>query len=253
MILLTLVFAATLARAEPTLAQHPGAQVPLELPFVDESGRPASLGALAGGKPTVLVLAYYSCPGLCAIVLNRLAETLLTLPLKLERDFRVLTISIDPADTPAQAAEKRALYLARSGSTARPAGWRFLTGTEPAIRALAASVGFRYSYSTGGQLEHPGAILVLTADGRISRYLPGTWYPTDELNRALVVAGEGRIGTPLERFLVYCSAGELIGGRFGEPVRWALRLGAIAMLLAMGGAWLGPGRRRGLQRSGFGA
>ena len=108
MITLAFLFAATQARAEPALMQHPGARVPYELSFRDESGRLSALGSLAGGKPTVLVLAYYSCPGLCAIVLNRLAETLLTLPLKLERDFRVLTVSIDPADTPAQAAEKRA-------------------------------------------------------------------------------------------------------------------------------------------------
>src|SRR5438874_1743974 len=152
-------------------------QVPLDLVLRDEAGAPARLGGYFGTKPVVLVLAYYQCPNLCTLVLTQLVETLRGLSFEPGKQFEIVTVSIDARETPALATAKKAKYLERYGRPGAATGWHFLTGEQGAIQRLAGSIGFRYAYDARlNQYAHPTGIVVLTPQGKISRYFYGIEY-----------------------------------------------------------------------------
>src|SRR5262245_25850469 len=126
--------------------QNLNAQVPLDLPFRDDSGRAVRLGDFLGKRPVILALVYYECPMLCTLVLNDLTRSLKPLAFDAGREFDVVAVSIDPKETPALAALKKRGYLRRYGRPGSEQGWHFLTGEETSIRRLAQVVGFRYDY-----------------------------------------------------------------------------------------------------------
>jgi len=128
------------------IEQKLGGRIPLDLVFRDEAGKPVRLGDLFASKPTIVNLVYYRCPMLCTEVLNGLVASLETLKLDVGKDFSVVTVSIDPRETPQLASEKKAVYLKRYGRAGDAEGWRFLTGDEASISRLADAVGFRYAY-----------------------------------------------------------------------------------------------------------
>ena len=179
------------ARPQPTLgAELPPAlrevrfdqrlndQVPLDLEFVDETGRPVQLGDYFGEKPVILVLAYFECPMLCTQVLNGLVRGMLDMPYTVGQEFNVVTVSFDPRETPTMAAAKRKTYLERYGRPGAAEGWHFLTGQQKDIAALTDAVGFHYTYDAQrGQFAHASGILLLTSDGKISRYFYDISYP----------------------------------------------------------------------------
>jgi protein SCO1/2 len=183
-----------------------GNKVPLDLPFVDWNGAPfAFRSAFDGKKPVVLALVYYNCPMLCGLVLSGMAKGMRENGLVLGKDFEAVTVSFDPAETPAQGAERRRGYLQSIGLPDAGRTWPFLVGTEQASRALADAVGFHYAKDAAtGQWAHLAAIFVLAPDGTVSRYLYGIEYPPKDLRLALVEAADGRVGTSLDRFLLTC-------------------------------------------------
>ncbi|MFO0984803.1 MAG: SCO family protein [Planctomycetota bacterium] len=145
------------------LDQHLDEQVPLHLEFRDEAGAPVTLERYFHDRPVVLALVYYECPMLCTLVLNGLTRALNTLSFTAGREFQVVVVSIDPRDTPARARDKHRQYVSAYGRAGAESGWHFLTGAEPAIAKLAASVGFRYRYdASSGQFAHASGIMVLT-------------------------------------------------------------------------------------------
>lgn len=214
--------------------QNPGAPVPQDLVFLDESGSEVRLGDFLGRRPVILSLAYYRCPMLCTLVLNGLASSMRGLGLEAGADFTVVTVSIDPRETPQLAEATRRSYLKEYGRPDALHAWRFLTGRQESIAALAAAAGFRYAWdATTEQYAHPSGIIVLTPDGRISRYLLGVEYAPRDLRLALVEASEGRIGTVVDRLLLLCYRYDPATGRYGAAALGLMRAGGVITMLAM--------------------
>ena len=230
-----------LPAAPPTILKKVGidqkldAQVPLELPFRDEAGRSIRLGDYFKGKPVILVLAYYECPMLCTEVLNGVAKTLRPISFDMGKEYEVVTVSINPKETPKLAAEKKANYVKRYGRPGTEGGWHFLTGDQASIDTLARAVGFNYVYDTNSaQYAHAGGIMVLTPAGRISRYFYGVEYAPDDVRLGLVEASEGKIGTMVDKVLLLCYHYDPTTGKYGVAIINAIRIVGIVVLLGLG-------------------
>jgi protein SCO1/2 len=227
--------------------QKLGDTIPLDLAFKDETGRDVKLRDYFGTKPVVLSLVYYRCPMLCTISLNGLAGALEVLSFVPGQEFNVLTVSFDPREGPVLAAAKKRAYMARYKRSGAEQGWHFLTGTQPSIDALTRAVGFRYVWDAPTkQFAHPAGVLVLTPQGRISRYLFGVEYSPKDLRLALVDSAGGRIGNPIDTLLLYCYTYDPKSGSYSASILNLVRLGAAATVLALGGFILtATVRRRG--------
>jgi protein SCO1/2 len=213
--------------------QRLGVQAPLDLAFRDETGQRVRLGDYFGAKPVVLALAYYQCPNLCTLTLTQLAETLRKLQFSAGDQFEVVTLSIDPRETPALAAAKQATYLQRYGRDG--AKWHFLTGDDAPIHALAGAIGFHYTYDESlGQYMHPTGIVVLTPAGRVARYFYGLDSTADDLRLGLVEASSGTIGSPIDQVLLLCYHYDPTTGKYSPLIQNALGVGAAATVLALG-------------------
>jgi protein SCO1/2 len=213
-------------------------EIPLNLAFRDEHGRPVELAQFFGSKPVILTLVYYNCPMLCTQVLNGLDRTLEVLPLEIGKDFNVVTVSIDPTDRPVVAEAKQAMYAGMYRRPGAQYGWHFLTGDEPQIKQLADSVGFRYAYDPDSkQYAHASAIMLLTPAGKISRYFYGVSYPERDLRLGLVEASQGKIGSPVDAVLLFCYHYDPHTGKYGLLISRVLQLGGILTVL-VGGIFL---------------
>ena len=216
--------------------QKLNSQVPLDLVFRDETGNEVRLGQYFGQKPVVLVLAYYNCPMLCTIVLNGVLHSVKELKYNIGREFEVVTVSFDPTEKPSLAAAKKAIYVALYARPNASAGWHFLTGDEPSIRQLTQAVGFRYNYDAQTkQYFHATGIMVLTPDGHLARYFYGIQYPSGNLRLGLVEASQGRIGSPVDQVLLYCSQYDPATGKYSVIVSHILKIAALATVLSLAG------------------
>ena len=214
--------------------QRIGESIPLDLVFRDERGASVRLADYFGRRPVVLVFAYYSCPMLCTLVVSGLTSALAVLSLQPGSDFEIVTVSFNPADTPASAAEKKASYLERYKKTGAAGAWHFLTGDPPSIERLTKAAGFRYAWDAETkQFAHPSGVIVLTPDGRLARYLFGIEYGPRDLRYAIVEASEGRVGNAADALLLYCYHYDPMTGRYGFVVMRALRLAGGATVLAL--------------------
>jgi protein SCO1 len=210
--------------------------LPLETVFRDEEGRTVPVGQYFGSKPVILSFVYYDCPMLCTLVINAMTATLRTMSLEAGRDFEVVLVSFDPRETPALASKKKAEYLARYDRAGTAGGWHFLTGDEPSIQRLTGAAGFRYTWDEDTkQFAHPAGIIVATPDGRPARYLFGIEYGARDVRLALVEASEGKVGTPVDAFLLYCYHYDPMTGRYGLLIMRMLRVAGLATVLALGG------------------
>jgi protein SCO1 len=210
-------------------------QVPLDTPFVDEQGRDVTLGQFFGHRPVVLVLAYYNCPMLCSMVLNGAVSALQTLSFDAGKQFEFVVVSFDPGDTPQAALAKRKEYLPRYGRPRGEAGFHFLTGRESSIKTLTSAIGFKYAFDPAiQQFAHPALITILTPAGRISRYVYGIDFPAYDVRLALVEAADGKIGSPIDRALLYCYHYDPATGRYGFAILDAIRIGGLATLIGIG-------------------
>jgi protein SCO1/2 len=210
-------------------------QLPLDLAFKDEDGRPVVLRDYFNDRPVVLVLAYFRCPMLCTEVLNGLVRALLDMPLEVGRDFTILTVSFDPHDTAAMARAKKKTYLERYGKPGGEAGWHFLTGEQAAIDRITKAVGFCYVYDrVNDQYAHAGGLIVLTPSGRISRYFYDIKYQPGDLRLGLVEASGNRIGSPVDQVLLYCFHYDPALGKYGPTVMAFIRAGGVLTMLAIG-------------------
>jgi len=218
------------------LSPHPGARLPLDAVFKDETGEAAPLGRWLENKPTVLSLVYFGCPMLCGEVMNALTTALKPIALEPGKDFTVLAVSFDPRDGPDEAHAKKAAAVARYGRPGAAPGWHFLTGDAEAIRRLTDAVGFRYTWdAAGSQFAHVAVVTVLTPDGRLARYFPGIEYPSRDLRFALVEAADGRIGNVVDRLLLFCYRYDASSGRYTPLIARIVRVGAVLTAVALAG------------------
>lgn len=212
-----------------------GAQVPLDLPFRDGEGRAVRLGDYLAGGPVVLTLNYYTCPMLCPITLKALSDASDRVRgISLARDFRIVTVSIDPGDGPAQAGPRAREIHDGLGRIPDPGSrWPFLTGDPASIASLTQAVGFRYR-KVGKEFAHPDVGIVLTPSGKVSRYLYGLAQEPRDLKLALVEAAGGRIGDSqvANRILLYCFHYDPVGKKYALYA-WNLMkaVGALTLLL----------------------
>ena len=181
------------ALEEVGITEHLDARLPLDLEFRDENGQPVTLGSFFDGdRPVILTLNYYKCPMLCGLMLNGVVDGLETMEWSPGDEFEIVTVSINPLETPELATAKKQNYLKRLDRPTVAEGWHFLTGRELEINRLAETVGFGYAYDPETQeYAHAAAIMVCTPDGRVARYLYGIEYPAEA---AQVRAARGRRG-----------------------------------------------------------
>ena len=213
--------------------QRLNAQVPLDVTFVEETGREVRLGEYFGKRPVILALVYYECPMLCTQVLNGLVSALATLKFEAGREFDVVAVSINPREGPGLAAQKKAAYLERYGRPHTAAGWHFLTGREENIRLLADAVGFRYEFVEDiGQYAHGAGVELLTPKGTISRYYYGIEYSPRDIRFGVIEASEERIGTPVDDVLLLCFHYDPATGKYGATAIGLVRIGGVATVLA---------------------
>ncbi len=209
--------------------------VPLDLQFRDESGRAVKLGDYFLEKPVILSLIYYGCPMLCTTAENGLLEALKQLKFDVGKQFEVLTVSFDPHDEPASATAKKSIYVGLYGRPGAERGWHFLTGDPSSIRALTQAVGFHYNYDVESkQFAHATGIIVLTPEGKVSRYFYGIQYPAGELRLALVESSHNKIGSPVDAILLFCSHYDPAVGKYGLVISRVLKLAGAFTVLTLG-------------------
>jgi protein SCO1/2 len=221
------------------LDQKLDAALPLDLSFRDEEGRSIALADLLRGRPVVLSFVYHRCPMLCPELLDGLLRSLRALSISVGSEFDVWAVSIDPEEDSRVVREKKSFYLERYGRAGAASGWHFLTGDRESTRRLTAAAGYRYVEGEGGrgaaaQFAHPSGLLVLTPQGRISRYFYGIDFAPRDLGFALMEAADSRIGSAVDRILLYCHRYDPATGRYGIAVLSVLRLLALATLLSLG-------------------
>lgn len=233
------------AAPDARLLQAPGTQLPLELPFVDSAGRSVRLGDFFGQRPVLLVLGYYRCPQLCGLLMHGLIEALHEGGVAPE-SFRLLRVSIDPDETPSDAQRSLktdlayAAFVDQQSGRGEPLDLHLLTGSPGPIDTLARRAGWQYRRDgqAGRQrYAHPAVAIVVTPDGRISRYFPGVRFDARDLRLALVQAGHSRIGGLSERIALLCAHFDPTWGRHSEAVLDATRALGVGLVLLLIGWW----------------
>jgi protein SCO1 len=214
-------------------------QLPLNLNFVDETGKAVTLGSYFGARPVILALVYFQCPMLCSEELNGLTSALRMVRLTPGKDFDVVVVSIDPTEGPALAAAKKAGYIKRYGKIETAGGWHFLTGQQPAIDALTKAVGFGYTKIPGpdgklNQFAHASAIQLVTPQGRMAQYYMGVEYSPKDLLLGLVETSSNRIGSPVANILTYCYHYDPATNSHSLIVARVVQMGGLVTLLTLG-------------------
>lgn len=211
-------------------------QVPLDLEFVDETGTTVTLAKYFGNKPVILNAGYFECPMLCSQVTNGLVVAMKMINLNVGRDFNVLTVSFDPREKAVLAAAKRQNYLGSYGREGAEEGWHFLTGDEKNIRALMNAAGFRYTWDEKlGQFAHAAAIMILTPEGKMSRYFYGIEFSPRDLRLGLVDASKGKIGNLADSVLLLCYHYDPSTGEYSMTILSLLRIAGVLTVLLLGG------------------
>lgn len=234
---------------EVTVEQKLGGSLPLDIPLLDSQGQPTQSGYYFDGKvPVLLTLNYSNCPVLCNVQLNALVETLNQLDLRLGKDFRILTVSIDPKETTEKIRQTKQRYVAMlDRQPGAEAGWTFCTARETAIRKLAGAVGFRYTYDAkSGEYYHPAMLAFISPTGVISRYSLDVSFPAEQTKLALLDAGDGTIGSPVDQFIMWCFSYDPEQGSYVLAAWRLMRLAAattvVVLLATLIPYWLGRKR-----------
>jgi protein SCO1/2 len=219
-----------------TIEQKLNAPVPLDLVFHDETGQAVPLRTYFGEKPVVLQLVYYRCSNLCPMSLQETLSSLRRVPLEPGRDYEVVVVSFDPADTPALASEKKASYAKEFNKAGFESGWHFLTGSQESISSLASAIGFGYRWDNKTQqFVHAGGIMVATPEGKLSRYFYGIQYAPADLRMALVEASQHKIGTPVDYVLLFCFHYDATQGKYTLAIINVLKIAGCLTVVMLAG------------------
>ena len=220
--------------------QHLNAQLPMDAAFIDDTGKPASLGSYFDGKhPVIVTTVYFDCPMLCSEEMDGLTSALEMVHLVPGKDFQIVIISIDPSETPDLAAKKKAFYLKRYGHPETAAGWHYLTGKEPAIDAVTNAIGFGYVRVPGPdgkltQFAHASSIELATPQGKIAQYYLGVEYSPKDVLLGLIDASGNRIGSPVANILTYCYHYDPQTDKHSLMVVRVVQLGGIVTVASLG-------------------
>ena len=217
------------------IEEYLGRMTDLRLTFQDEQGNIVPLSSyFHQGRPVILDLVYYQCPMLCNLILNGQTEAMREIPWTVGTEYEVVTISIDPTETPALARDKKAIHLSSYG---RPApGWHFLTDHDGNAKKLAELVGFHYRYDQRQkQYAHAAGILILTPEGKIARYLYGVRYKARDVRFALAEASQGRMTMAIEKLMLLCYQYDPTSNSYVMFARNFMKLGGVLTVLAIAG------------------
>lgn len=223
------------------IEERPGAAVPLEVPLTDHRGRLVRLSRFfEGGKPVVLVLAYYQCPMICSLLIHGMTEGLKDLAWTAGKEYRLVVLSFDPRDSASVASDKRESYLEEYGRGVAEPGFDFLVGEEGSIRQVADSVGFHYRWDEPTQqYAHATGAFVLTPEGKLSRTLTGISFSPGDLRLALLEASQGKLGGAWDQVLLFCfhydpdARGYVLAARRVMTAGGALTILALVGFLAL--------------------
>ena len=236
-----------------TIEEQLDAQIPLDLDFVNDEGKPIKLSDyFTGERPVIITLNYYRCPMLCGLMLNGMVDALKQISLEPSEDFEILTISFDPLENSDLAKAKKQNYIGEYGRPNAMKGWHFLTGKKDAIKAVTGAVGFKYRWVEDRQeWAHPSALIICTPNGHVSRYIGGVTFEPQTVRLSLVEASQGKIGTLIDQ--VYLSCFHYVPREgYAASAMGVMRLGGIATLilivLIVGPLWLREALRRKRQR-----
>lgn len=211
-------------------------QIPLGLKFRDETGNSVELGRYFGKKPVILNFVYYKCRDLCPLLLDGMVRTLRPLSFEIGNQFRVLTVSFDPHDNARLAAAKKRDFVQRYARPGAETGWHFLTGDETAIEKLTRAVGFRYHYDPQtGEFGHATGIVLVTPEGKTSRYYYGIEFSPRDLRLGLIEAASHKIGTPIDQLLLFCYHYDPVSGKYGLLITNVIKLAGGFTVLLLGG------------------
>ena len=226
------------------IEQHLNHLLPLNAVFTDGQGNTAPLAHWIGKSPVILVMMYYKCRSLCPEVLNGLAAGLKDSHLTPGKDYNVLTVSIDPSDTPSDAIPERTRFVRNVGLPGIDQATHFLTGTQASIQAIAEATGFRFVRIPGpdgkmDQFAHPTVLMFATPEGRLSKYIAGVEYPSRDLRLALLAASERRIANPSDLILLFCCSYNPVAGKYSVAILRVLSIAGLVTLFVVGGMiWL---------------
>jgi len=220
--------------------EHAGDFIPLDAQFTDSTGKKVTLGELVTGDvPVILTINYYRCPKLCDVLLNGTAALVDSLDLEPGKDYKLITVGFDPAEIASLAQMKRTALLNTMKKKERAGlAWTFLVGEQPAIDAVTHATGFKYTWlESDKQYAHPSALMILSPEGRITRYIYGGNFRGREktVRLSLVEASEGKVGSPLDMFLLTCFHYSASAGKYTPTVMGVMRLGGAATVLALAG------------------
>ncbi|MGH9946508.1 MAG: SCO family protein [Pyrinomonadaceae bacterium] len=220
------------------IEQRLGEQLPLDAQLKDEAGNAIRLGDLfKSGRPAILALVYYECPMLCNQVLNGLTGSLKGISLDPGKDYDVIAISFDARENekPDLAANKKASYMERFERKGTENGWHFLTGDQTAIDAVTKAVGFKYEWDEkSNQFAHASGVMIVTPDGKMSRYFYGIDYAPKDVKFGLIESADKKIGAISDQLLLYCYHYDPATGKYGFQILAVLRIMAVALLIGMG-------------------
>jgi protein SCO1/2 len=208
-----------------------------ELTFKNEAGQSVQLSDyFKSGKPVLLNLLYFECPNLCNFLLNGMVDTLKTMDWTPGRQFEIVSVSVDPREGPELAAKKKASYLKSYSRPEAAEGWHFLTSPdESQVKRLADQVGFKYKWDEKEkQYAHGAALFILTPQGKISRYLYGVQFKEKDLRLALVEASDGKIGTIVDRILLFCYRYNPVTRTYSIVATRLMQAGGAVTVLVLG-------------------
>lgn len=222
------------------IEQQMGETIPLDLTFTNEQGEAVQLGRYFDGeRPVVLYMAYYDCPMLCPLMLEGLTATLKGMAWTPGEQYEVLTVSFNPRDTPRKARETKSIYIDQLDKYGAEEGWHFLTGDEEAIQKLTQSIGYSFRWIESEQeYAHPAAVLFLSGEGQIARYINGMQVPSDDARKALVEASDGEVGNVLDQAILYCFQFDPSENSYVADAFNLMRLGGVLTMLLLGGMLL---------------
>ena len=218
------------------VVEHLSAQVDLDMPFRDTAGKEVTLRQLMiQNRPAILTPVFYECAHLCTYTLNGLLNVLNGIKEQMGRDYSVLTYTIDPEESPKLARKKAANYYEKlNDPQAGAVGWHFLSNVGNSSRTLSEQIGFGYKRD-GADYIHAAVFVVLTPDGKISRYFYGIKHKPEDVRFSLVEASEGKFGGSFDRMMLFCFRWDHLQGKYSF-VAWNLvRYTSIAVVTALFG------------------
>lgn len=209
------------------ITEHVETKVPLDVGLTKYTGEQVKLGAvLSHDKPVILTFNYSDCPMLCSLQLNDLVKTLNGVDYVMGKDYDLVTISVDPKETPEKAKSTRDRYLAQFKGERTDDAWTFLVGNEAAVKNVAETVGFGYAFNPdNGEWLHTATLILLNGNDQVSRYIYGVNFSPKTLQLSLAEASDGKFVTTADQLILYCFQYDPTTGKYTPMIANIMRLG----------------------------